>query len=416
MKTPAPLLAAALLALLLPASPAARAQEAPPPPPAKPEEKSADQVLIEKLVVEAAPLVEKARGLSFKAKVGAEPVTMEKFLDRYMLDFDRMIGGEAKGAAAGRLLARLGIMEKGTDIRAILAKFLEGNIAANYDPATKGISFLPGASRTIPLMVHELTHALDDQHFDMTAQMKGWDGHIDRMLAYGALAEGDAESVEYRFMTGGAIAEQPLEGLRAMADAMAAAIMQGKFGKTPPGIALAFKSQYLEGLLFAETLRRTEKGEEAVNAAFRAPPASTEQILHPEKFLAGEGPVVLAMAAPPEGAKFAMETTLGELATRIVLLSCGVPKEEAAAAAAGWGGDVVSLLARGEGEALIWVTRWDTEADAVQFGAAARKAFPEVTGEGAPARTFVVRGPRVEYVEAPLDAHPPARKAAQEAE
>src|SRR3990172_1499235 len=99
MRFPAPPLAAALLLLAsLPAS----AQEPPPP---KEEAKSADQVLIEQLVVQAAPHVEKARGLAFKSKVEAEPVTMERFLDRYMMDFDRMIGGAEKGAAASRLLA-----------------------------------------------------------------------------------------------------------------------------------------------------------------------------------------------------------------------------------------------------------------------------------------------------------------------
>jgi len=264
-------------------------------------------------------------------------------------------------------------------------------------------------------MVHELVHALDDLHFDMNAAMEGRVGSIDRMLAYGALAEGDAESVEYRYMTGGAIANQKLEDLRRMADAMAGAVMQGKFGTTPPGIALAFKSQYLEGLLFAEALRRTEKGEEAVNAAFRAPPESTEQILHPEKYLAGEAPEVLVLGAPPEGARILMETTLGELGTSIVLQAAGLPKKEADAAAAGWGGDVTALVAFPAGEALLRVTHWDTEEDAAAFAEAEKRAFPDSAREGAPVRVLVLRGRRVEIVEAHLDARAAALELARSA-
>lgn len=392
---------------------AAAAAAAGPPPAAAQEPPADDAAVVSRLVEEASPLVEKARGLPFKAKVEAAPVSFEKFIDRYMVEFERLLGGAEKAAPASRLLARLGVLEEGTDVRAVIGRFLQGNIAANYDPVTGKVSFLPGAARSVQLMVHELTHALDDQHFDMKAQMASWKGHVDRMLAYGALAEGDAESVEYRFMTKGALANQPLEQLRTMADAMAAAVMQGKFGATPPALALAFKSQYLEGLLFAEALRRTPEGEKAIDAAFRAPPDSTEQILHPEKFLAREVPTAVALGAPPEGTRVLMETTLGELASRIVLLARGVEKGEAAAAAAGWAGDAAALLALPSGEALVWVTVWDTEADAAAFLEAAMKAFPELKGEGAPARTFVLRERRVEFAEAGLDGLPAALAAAK---
>lgn len=403
-----PALLLLLLLLLGIASPPARAaaveEEAAPAAKASDE----DRALLEALVGQARPLVEKARGLAFKGPVPAAPVTREQFIDRYMRDFVRLLGGEERVAPASRLLARLGVLEERTDVRAVLARFLEGNIAANYDPETGRVSFLPGIPRTLPLMVHELVHALDDQHFDMKGQMATWNGHFDRMLAYGALAEGDAQSVEYRHVTGGAIAQQPLEGLRAMADGMATAILQGKFGATPPALVLAFKSQYIEGAIFVETLRRTEKGEEAVNAAFRAPPSSTEQVLHPEKFLAREEPVTILLPAPGEGARTLLSTTLGELGSRIVLLGRGLPREEAGAAAAGWAGDTVALVAFPSGEALVWVTAWDTEADAAEFYAALKRAFPAVTGEGRPTRGVIQRGTTVEFVEAPLDGLPDA--------
>jgi len=398
----------ALPVLLLLAA-AAPAQETPAPP--APGSRD-DPSVLEDLVSQARPRVEKARGLSFKDGVPVAPITREQFVDRYMKDMDRMIGGADRLPPASRLLSRLGILPGGSDLRALVGKYMEGNIAANYDPEEKRISFLPGPPRSLQTMVHEMTHALDDQRFDMKAQMAAWNGAFDRMLAYGALCEGDAESVELRFISGGASAQQPLDGLKAMADGMATAVLQGKFGATPPGIVLAFKSQYTEGLVFAETLRRTPKGEEAVNAAFRAPPVSTEEILHPEKYLAAEreAPVAVTLPAPPEGATALFGTTLGELGARIVLLSRGLPKDAAATAAAGWGGDAVALLSFPAGEAVVWVTAWDTERDATEFHAALETAFPVKTGtESEKSTRFVVqRGTTVEFVEAPLDAMPAA--------
>jgi hypothetical protein len=268
-------------------------------------------------------------------------------------------------------------------------------------------------------MIHELTHALDDQLFDMTAQMKTWNGSFDRALAYGALAEGDAMSVEMRFFTGGAIVGQPLEQLRAQADAMGEHVLRQQFGGTPPAIVLAFKSQYTEGLVFAEAVRRTEKKNAAMDAAFRAPPASTEQVLHPEKHLAGEDPPIgLVQPAPPGTATVLVSTTMGELGIRIVLLSAGMSVKEAVPAAAGWGGDTAALVSFPAGEALLWTTTWDTEADATAFYEAMKIAFPVKTGVGSEKATrgLVQRGPVVEFVEAPLDALPDAIAMVRKAE
>jgi len=255
-------------------------------------------------------------------------------------------------------------------------------------------------------MVHELTHAIDDQHFDMKSAVAAFSGSLDRAMAYGMLAEGNAQSVESRFVTGGGSAKQDLQVLRNFAEAMGDAILRRRFGDTPPAIALAFKSQYTEGVVFAETLRRGEKGEEAIHAAFRKPPASTEQALHPEKYLAGEAPAAIGFGAPPEGGKVLFETTLGELGTRIALLAAGVAKPQATEAAAGWGGDRVALLSLPGGEAVVWTTTWDTDADAIAFYECMKTAFPVNTGteSSVATRGLIHDRDRVEFVEAPLDA------------
>lgn len=408
--------ALALLVSLLAAAPAVRAEEPPaPPPPAKPPappavSEEADRKTLEELVAKAVPIVEKARGLTFKSKVPVAPVTADAFVERFMRDFTKYLGGEAKVEPASRLLSKLRFLPEGGNLRALLAEFLKGNVAANYDPETKGVSFLPGVQRTLPLMVHELTHALDDQHFDMKTAVDAFSGNLDRALAYGMLAEGDAQSVETRFMTGGGSAKQDLKELRAVAESFGDMILRRRFGDTPPALALAFKSQYTEGVIFAETLRRTEKGEEAIHAAFRKPPASTEQGLHPEKYLAGEAPAAITFGALPEGGKVLFETTLGELGTRIALLAAGVAKQDAYSVAAGWGGDRVALVSLPGGEAVVWTTVWDTEADAIAFYECMKIAFPTNTGKESSVSTrgHVHDRDRVDFIEAPLDALPDA--------
>jgi hypothetical protein len=107
----------------------------------------------------------------------------------------------------------------------------------------------------------------------------------------------------------------------------------------------------------------------------------------------------------PEGeGRVAVETPLGELGVFLVLVARGAATDAARAAAAGWGGDRVALVSHGtQGEALVWTTAWDTEADALEFEAALKAAFPREAAEGKPVRGILARGTTVDFVEAPLD-------------
>jgi hypothetical protein len=104
-----------------------------------------------------------------------------------------------------------------------------------------------------------------------------------------------------------------------------------------------------------------------VNTLFTRRPVSTEQVIHPEKYIAGEMPVAVRAPEPPPGFALVASEALGEMQTRVVLARC-TSAEGATAAAAGWGGDRYSLFAGPAGEvALLWSTSWDTESDAAEF-------------------------------------------------
>jgi len=135
-------------------------------------------------------------------------------------------------------------------------------------------------------------------------------------------------------------------------------------------------------------LRRKEKvldPNAVLERAFNAPPLSTEQVLHPEKYWVPEerdDPVVVIRQTTdlPKGWSVAMEDVLGELQLALVTeLADGGTKIDFTnpmsmmtikytnSAATGWGGDSVALLAKGEGRLHHLVTVWDSEEEADEF-------------------------------------------------
>jgi hypothetical protein len=158
-----------------------------------------------------------------------------------------------------------------------------------------------------------------------------------------------------------------------------------------------------------------------VNALLARPPRSTEQVLHPEKyFQKPEYPLAIRVGAiaPFIGKgnwELAEDTTLGELVIR-VLVERFADGDRARAVAAGWDGDRLVALTKDDQIGLVWMTAWDTEADAVEFERAygeivQRKLGPAPQSEasarprvGAQPYEVQRRGNRVLSIEGPLQA------------
>jgi hypothetical protein len=138
---------------------------------------------------------------------------------------------------------------------------------------------------------------------------------------------------------------------------------------------------YREGLAFVAALRRRHPWS-AIDAVFKRPPRSTEQIIHPEKYVADEKPIAVAAPASPPGYSVASSTVWGELGFDLFLRAHGVDDGIAAQAAAGWGGDRVIVLAKDgdvRPERAIGLGRfaWDTEVDAIEAQEAAVRAIDD---------------------------------------
>jgi hypothetical protein len=211
-------------------------------------------------------------------------------------------------------------------------------------------------------LAHEFTHALQDQYFDLQSIESEVENNGDQSLAVQALIEGDATLTMVLY------ARQYLS-----LDELVTLQTSGQVGtldRAPLVVRDELSFPYNEGSLFAFSLF-LDGGFEAVNQAFQDPPRSTEQILHPEKYLARERPVEVQLpdlaAALGAGWTELRTDVLGELDMRILLRQFG-SESAALAGSAGWGGDRFSLLEGPSGKlALVMGTTWDDQSEASEF-------------------------------------------------
>ena len=318
-------------------------------------------------VARIAERVERERGLRFATAPAVRTVTpaqaRAEAADALDADYP-----PARRAAESQVLAMLGLLEPGFDLGEATLSTFDAAVAGYYDPRSGALRVIEGGqTRTRVLyemtVAHELTHALEDERFDLDLDLMAAGG--DAALAYTALVEGTATSVMTRYATARFDAEETLGAT--LGSALGGTGTEG----LPPFLTAQLLFPYTAGERFvARLLAVGGGGWDVVDAALRfRPPASTEQVLHPGKYVQVEQPDRVAAPSLP-GWRPIARSTLGEWVTARVLARAG--GTAAAAAAAGWGADAYALLGRGDARALGVRWRWDTRRDAREFAAALR--------------------------------------------
>jgi hypothetical protein len=303
----------------------------------------------------------------------------------------------ASGEAEGEILKRLGLVPAGQDYGAFVARTTAAaSQGATYDLATARLTvpdFIPLPDQRMAL-THEIAHALADQHFGLRDFLKA----APEPAAGGGLRlPGDAQRARLAIVEGDATlsALELLDPQQAFLGARALSVLAGRLrGATTAGAPLWFGElasfTHVDGLLFLARVRARGPWS-AVDALWADPPASTEQVLHPEKYEACEAPVIIDEGILPEIAGFgrpAASQVLGELVVR-TWLSAALPPEIAARAAAGWGGDRAGIYTARPGAGpdggtglehpLAWLTVWDDSGEAEDFARAARQVLSAQT-------------------------------------
>jgi hypothetical protein len=318
-----------------------------------------------------------------------------------------------------------GLLPRGYHLKEELVKVYSEEIAAFYDPKTKTMHLIeepkkdpskkPGLLERLlgkggdfdkdenkTVIAHELTHALADQHYDLDALHKLVKKDDDRAMALSSLIEGEATLTMLGAGMedwGGEMTQKlPAESLDRTFKLMSSFMpfMSGgkSLGQAPPIIAESMIFPYFKGAVFCAKLTN-DGGWKSIDTAYQMLPQSTEQIIHPEKFLANPDHPMRIELAPlnaGEGWKELGQNVLGEMQMSVMLR-----KHKGDAAAAGWDGDrYAAFEGTGDRLGLVWLTTWDSEADAREFTTAYAQyqtaRFPDLPRPSADVKDTLWRG------------------------
>jgi hypothetical protein len=268
------------------------------------------------------------RGLAFREPVQVELAGEGDFQARLLEDFDE----EAEELREDEVLLKaLGMVDPAVDLVASMRALLGGGVVGFYDPEThelvvRGTALTPYVRTTI---AHELTHALDDQHFDL--DRPEYDDADDEIsFGFSALAEGNARRVEDAYLDSLGAAEQ--DAAAAEERALGSGI---DVGDVPVVLIDLISAPYALGETFVESLVDAG-GQAGLDAAFADPPRTSEQVIEPSAY--GEGEARVEVPAPEPPGEVVDEGVVGQLLI-LLLLADEIGNNAARTAAEGWGGD-----------------------------------------------------------------------------
>lgn len=313
-------------------------------------------------VAEALALVARVRGLAPK-----RPVPGVR-LDRAALrsEVARLLAEESPAEAiAGNteLLFALDTVPAGFDLRATILKLYAAELAGFYDPKLERMVLATDLGKDAERLTlyHELVHALQDQHFDLGESLDWRPEGSDAQAAIHALAEGDATSAMTDVFAA-ALGIPPRQIPTGALKLNATMIQASPALRDVPGvIARSMIAPYADGLEFVTYLREHAGGWAGVDAAFKRTPVSTEQLLHPDKYLAAEPVAQIPAPEPPAGFDaHAFRDVMGEQGLRL-LFDDWLPAQAAAEAARDWGADRLAVFSAGSRRVVRWHLAFDNE-------------------------------------------------------
>ena len=290
------------------------------------------------------------------------------------------------------MLIRLGMLPADADLEELILSLYESSVAAFYDPRTGEFTIITRDDFEFGpddrfFAAHEYDHALQDQHFDLEGTRITDPAEGDQALAELGLIEGDASALMFEWAQQHLTPDELLEVLAGSASGADQELLDSM----PPILRRQLEFPYLDGYLFVLALQQQSGGWPAIDAAFGNRPTTTEQIMHPEKYLAGETAAAIEMpdlaAALGEGWTLSSTQTMGEMAIGVWVadgaVTPSIPGFPAplpnAEAAAGWNGDrLISLDGPNGAWAVAWQTEWDGTTDADEFRLAADAAMADL--------------------------------------
>jgi hypothetical protein len=333
------------------------------------------------------PDIQEIRGFKFTKPVPVSVIDDAKAREYALARFKRLTP-ESKIRSDQTVFRLLGLVPKDLDVLKALLDVLEEQAGGFYDPTTKSFYLLNDMPKNMTglLTAHEMTHALEDQRYDIDGRIGKVLDDDDASFALSSVVEGSASLAAAIYVAKG-IASGTLdaEALAGMSDA----VKTDRLNAMPDTLKRQLLGPYVLGVTFLSRAHGGSVGTEFprsdVDAAWARLPRSSEQILHPEKYWdAGrrDNPKPVTIPSPKvvlgKGWTLAGSGVLGEL-TLGSLVGASAPDTAALAsgggtwtnaAASGWGGDRFELWTNGPSSVVLLLTVWDTAKDADEFAAA----------------------------------------------
>jgi hypothetical protein len=311
------------------------------------------------------PQIEKAVGVAFKHSPKLEVRSRDQVRAFLVAQLD---DSATQRDLAGKETAYkvLGLIPDTMNVRKLFLDLLTEQILGYYDPKTKVLYVVKGAPDEYVgiTIMHELVHALQDQYIDLDS-LQRVTGNDDRLSAAQAVIEGEATYEQMSAMVGGGgnVAARLPGGWDRMRELIRDSYSsQPIFAAAPMVIQEELLFPYINGAEFVRRFKEHELG----RLPFNDMPVSTEQVMHDRAFFGTprDAPINIML---PKLANVVYENTLGEFDTRLFLFQHLGDQEVASRAAIGWGGDRYAVIHTPNGNALAWVTVWDSAIDAAEF-------------------------------------------------
>jgi len=261
----------------------------------------------------------------------------------------------------------LGLVPEGTDMLTLYQDLYGEQVLGFYDGETKEM-VVPATGAELSAaekvtLVHELTHALTDQHYSFSDRSDALDKEqqYDALSALQTITEGDATLTELHYVAGLPSAEQQA----VIADSLGQDT--GVFDAAPKFIQQLLVFPYNAGLSLLSGLWTPQDGFLHVDEAYVDPPTTTEQVMHADKYAGREPAIDVQLPDTPiDGYQNVEESTWGELLFNVMFAQI-LGQETAGVAAGGWGGDRYRLMWDGTNVVFVLHYVGDTEQDAQEM-------------------------------------------------
>jgi hypothetical protein len=378
------------------------------------------------LVNQELPVVERLSGMKAKHSIRARTAMREEAIAHVRAAIDEQLPPERLHPMETAWRA-LGLLREHESLSAEIEKLYGSQAGGYYDPATAELVLV----RDIPVMVqlpvvrHELVHALQDQTWDLKKWLASATEDEDRGAAIQAVLEGHANDVMNRVSTSGldldsllkaspelaallessGLSSQDMPGMQELSslglDGSMAAQMLPR--GTPPALAAQMLFPYLIGSTFISSYREAHPEDPGCKNLYKRPPRTTAEVIDPRLWEQG-GPQrhFKEPGTFLPGFEAIYHSSLGRLLAHVVLTGVGDPaagdvsaglwdpsyRDNNVVIASGWEGDIVVVFAKGPHRPgtklpdrwiVVWCSRWSSAEEAGGIARMLRQRLPKAT-------------------------------------